>query len=524
MPTPANLQTVTVRTQGFVGGANIRDAINLLGANEARPLENMVLDERGGAQKRRGCNALLGYFGPPTARVLSMYTFMRGMGVTPQILIHTTEGKLYVTSDPHANPVSWTEIALGLSTTSPMSFETFKKKCYMSNGVDPYCAWDGAAYTTFPSAPRGRFLRLWSERMWISGVTGENDRIYASDENLPEVFTISNWVDIAAGDGDHVRALANDGQFLVVAKRERTWTIYDPVEFFNRLVDPEKGFESHFACTSFEGSLYFLSRRGICQYMGDAPSVMISERIEPAFIEPFIELTQINKATAYTFLNRVGFVVPESGETRNSLVIEYYPKLAGVTQTGTRSIGPFTFHRMPVQCFARWRYGSYDRLYAAHNQAAKMLECFAPVGTDDGVPFQAMLQTAWFDFGNPTHTKYLREMRFLCGGRFDVLIFRDFEEGIYRNLNVDARGIQDDWDISEVWGEDDWGKEDPVRDILRTNIDAYARWFSFRFQDSFETDTNFQTFWIGSRDRDLAVGEWAIYGVVAEASVLGKRS
>jgi hypothetical protein len=179
---------------------------------------------------------------------------------------------------------------------------------------------------------------------------------------------------------------------------------------------------------------------------------------------------------------------------------------------------------MPTQCFTRYRYGSHDHLLAAHNNAAKIMEIYAPVGTDDGVPFRGMLQTAWFDFGNPAHTKYLRELRFLCGGRFEVLVYRDFEEGIHRTLTVDATGIPDFWETSEEWGDGDWGKEDPVRDMRKTNIDAYGRWFSYRFQDAYETNINFQTYWIGSRGRDLQVGEWAIYGVVSEGTVLGKRS
>jgi hypothetical protein len=153
-----------------------------------------------------------------------------------------------------------------------------------------------------------------------------------------------------------------------------------------------------------------------------------------------------------------------------------------------------------------------------------MVECFAPVGTDDGEPFQAVLQTAWFDFSAPMLTKYLRELRLLCGGRFQVLIYRNFEESVYRTITVDASGIQDIWNAADdKWGEGNWGKNDPVRDIRKTNIDAYGRYFSFRFQDSFETDTNFQTFWIGSHGRDLTVGEWAIYGLVADGTVLGKR-
>jgi hypothetical protein len=525
MPSSVNLPLVRVATVGFAGGVNIRDAANLMQPNEVRPIENIVFDERGGGSKRRGV-ASLGTFGSTGTRVLSMYTFLRDPNFAPQIIMHTTDGVLLYTNDPTVSPPVWTTIASGLSTSSPMSYETFLDKCYMSNGVDPYCAWNGAAFQTFTSAPKGKYLRLWKDTMWVSGVPGQDDRVYSSAPGDAETFPISTWVDVFKGDGDAVRALTMDGNYLVVGKRNRTFVIYDPVLFSNRVVDFEKGFESHFAVAQFEGYIYFISRRGICEYVGDAPSVVLSENIDPVFTAEMIALDRLSQATVYTFLNRIGFAIPESDSpTGNSLVIEYYPRLGAYTPLGRRLFGPFSFHRMPVQAFARWRYGQKDQLYAAHNNANKFTEVFAPVGTDDGQSFQAVLQTSWFNFGDPINSKYLRELRLICTGRFDLMIYRDFEESVYRTVPVDASGAQDFWDsVDDKWDtRDTWGKDEPIRDVRLRNLDAYARWFSFRFQDAMETGTNHQTFWIGSHGRDLLVGEWAIFGLFGEAYMLGRR-
>jgi len=236
-----------------------------------------------------------------------------------------------------------------------------------------------------------------------------------------------------------------------------------------------------------------------------------------------MDLGKLTTATCYTFLNRIGFCLTETGESNNSIIVEYYPRLGSFTPQGNRVGGPFSFHRMPASRFTRWRWGDEEVLYASHPTANKFMECFASVGTDDGMPYQGVLQTAWFDFGDPLHTKYLREIRVLCAGRFQVLVYRNFSMDTYRTINVDASGIKDQWDTSEFWGFGNWGAEDPVRDLRKTNVDAYGQYFSFRFVDNFDTDTNFQTDWIGSHGRDLVVGEWAIYGLVAETSVLGKR-
>src|SRR5215471_14442318 len=126
----ADLKEIEFKVASFAGGVNVRDAWNSLNLTELRKGENAILDERGGAAKRLGCQAQ-GTFGASSDRIISIYTFYRA-GSAPQLLIHTSAGTLYYTNDPGALPPVWTSIATGLSTTTPMSFETFNGKCYMA--------------------------------------------------------------------------------------------------------------------------------------------------------------------------------------------------------------------------------------------------------------------------------------------------------------------------------------------------------------------------------------------------------
>src|SRR5262245_51977421 len=114
---------VQLRTPGFAGGVNMRDAITHLAGDEDRAEENGVLDERGGLTKPLGCFNK-GTFGVGADRVLSMYTFYRALAV-PELIIHTSGGKVYKTTDPNADPIVWTQIATGKSTSQPFSYETF---------------------------------------------------------------------------------------------------------------------------------------------------------------------------------------------------------------------------------------------------------------------------------------------------------------------------------------------------------------------------------------------------------------
>src|SRR4030095_8065104 len=163
-----DLPRLTVRSQGWAGGVNQRDALPQIAGDEAKVMENGVLDQRGAFGKRLGCD-YRGTFGGSTERCMSLYTFYRSNISAPQMLMQTNAGKLYYTADTTANPIVWTEVASGLSTTRVFSYETFNSAVYMGNGVDDFRKWNGATVTSFPTAPKGAYLRLWKDTLFISG-------------------------------------------------------------------------------------------------------------------------------------------------------------------------------------------------------------------------------------------------------------------------------------------------------------------------------------------------------------------
>lgn len=457
----------------------------------------------------------MGTFGSGTDRVLSSYTFYRGTS-QPQVLIHTSAGKLYYTTDPTANPITWTQIATGLSTTAPFSFETFNSKCYFTNGVDSYASWDGAAYATYASAPKGKYLRLWKDTMWVAGVSGLPDRLYSSNPGDAETFGVSSWVDIAKGDGDQVTCLATDGLFLSFGKRNRGFLVYDPVTFANRTVDFEKGFESHFGAIQFEGDIYYITRRGICKWYNDSPSRIISGKIDPLFDPAILNLNALSSAYAYTYENRIGWAVCEAGSSTPTLQIEYYPRLAD--QYG---IGPFAFQRMPATAFTRYRYGTVDRLYAGSTTANKVYQVFAATGQDDGASFYSLMETGPIDFGAPTHVKYLRRARVLGRGKFTFYLLRNYQTATYKTFAIDLTSSTDTWSLADFWGTGTWGPDSIIKE-KRFHPDAYGRFFTIRISDV-ETTTGKKPVPVGSLEYSLDAGEWAIYGLYIDASIMGVR-
>jgi len=450
-------------------------------------------------------------------RILSAYTFYR-VGTTPQVLIHTSTGKLFYTNDPAANPITWVQITTGLSTTVPMGFETFNAKCYMGDGVSNYASWDGTTYTTFASAPKGRLLRVWKDTMWVSGIPGFPDRTYSSNPGDAETFGVSAWIDMGKGDGDSSVALATDGFFLIFSKREKIYVVYDPVTFANRIADPEKGSESHFSWVHFDAQLYFISRRGVCQWRGDAPAIPISLKVDPIFQPSILNLNALSNVYGYAYENRIGWALPEVGQVLPTFQLEYYPRL--IPKAG--QFGPFMFQRMPASVFVKVRSASSERLYAAHNNSNEFLWLFSTSGTDAGVTFQSLMETGMIDLGARDRTKYIRRIRILGRGKFQLQVLRNFETGSYRTFNVDlTAGSADVWGGGDTWGGT-WGPASIILEKL-VNTDLYGRYFAFRFLDA-EVGVGSQPLSVGSKDYVLTAGEWAAYGALVDGEVLGVRS
>jgi len=408
-----------------------------------------------------------------------------------------------------------------MSGTAPFSYETFNGACYISNGVDSYGKWNGSNYSAFASAPKGKFIRLWKDTMWMTGVAGNNDRVYASAPGDAESWPAANWIDLGKGDGDFTTCLATDGINLIVFKRNRHFTIFDPVSLANRVVDFEKGCESHFSMVQFEGETFFLSRRGICKYYGDTPSEIISGKIDPMFDPAIININALGTVYAYTFNNQVGWAIPEAGKNFPTLQLEYYPRLAASTVAGSPAVGPFVLHRMPAATFTKFRSGPTEFLYGGHNANNKFMLLFAPVGTDDGQRMSATLETGSIHFGDPTRTKYIRRIRFVGRGLFTVLIKRNYEASQYKAFTIDLSGIQDMWAMTDQWGAGSWGPNSWMQDAL-VNPDAYGRYFQLRFSDA-STTTGLKQFPIGTVDYLMATGEWGVYSFVAEGVLLGVR-
>jgi hypothetical protein len=306
-----------------------------------------------------------------------------------------------------------------------------------------------------------------------------------------------------------------------VFKRSRYMIIYDPGLFSNRVVDFEKGCESHFSIIQFESEIYFLSRRGICKFDANGPADFVSWKLDPLFDPNVLNFSALETVYAYTVGNRIGWALPEIGSPTPTVQLEYYPRLIQYTRASDRYAAPFVFHRMPASVFTRFRSGAVEYLYGGKNTENKFLYLFAPIGTDDTVSFAAVMETSAFDFGSPTKTKYIRRVRFLGRGRVYVQFRRNFQTAILNTLLVDLSAAVDLWSTGDLWGTGTWGPDSLLKEA-EVKPDVYGRAISMRFTDT-ETSVSPRSVSVGSREVSLTVGSWGISGCLIEAELLGQR-
>lgn len=118
--------------------------------------------------------------------------------------------------------------------------------------------------------PRGSGGLVFKNRMFIYGPIDDTQkgtyRIYYSAVGNFTSWPVNNFFDVGPGDGDHVTAMAVQGDALVIFKRNSTWSLFfeaDPFLGTLRKVNNEIGATGIHAVVTYQNEVYLISRRGI---------------------------------------------------------------------------------------------------------------------------------------------------------------------------------------------------------------------------------------------------------------------
>lgn len=498
---------LALRHNGWAGGVYLLDDP---APDQAQNIVNMVLEPNGRAYKRAGSTDFAS-LGGSSDRILSSYLFKR-VGNPDQLIAHVSDGKCYYSTD---GGVNWTnmQVAAHVSTTQPASFETFNGNLYFVDGANGVQKWTGSVLSSIFGAPNAFYLRLWKDTMWALRTVSQPDRVFSSAPADADTWPASNFVDIAKGDGYEGTGLYVDGQFLYAGKRNRTYAIVSPSTFENRVHDYDKGLESHWSVVQFRGEMYYLTRFGIARHVGSGPGEIVSENIRPLFHPNFLAMDKMNTISGYVFGDRVGWSLTRIAQTLPDFQIEYYPG---------QPRKPWTFHGFPARAFVTLR-DSSERLFYGRTTSNKFTEAFAGPH-DSGTNFKGLIEGRWEDFGAPQVRKYLRQMRLLGEGRYQVFIQRDYIESAGKMFIADFRPLGDPkWNenAQDRWGDEKWGTLGTASS-QRIAPDTYGRYFAIRMTDLDGLQVSYRRP-VGERViTDNNMRQWSTMGFIMESVPMGE--
>lgn len=258
-------------------------------------------------------------------------------GTVTKHLLAATANNIYVW-----NGAAWASIK-GAETVSngDFSFANYREagvsKIIMSNGTDPVYQWTGTGdmtklyYVAGPpvlEAPRGDCITVHVERLWVGGVTGSPQTVFASDAYAPTNWVIEDtgagYITVSTWDGGSVVGLAALLGDVVCFKQNSIFRIVGtyPDEFQPVQVYTMEGTIAPRSICQYNNRAYFLSDDGIMEY----DSVKAYELL-PLVLRDFwsgVNKAALGVACGIAHNNVVYMAVPYgANQATNNYVIEY---------------------------------------------------------------------------------------------------------------------------------------------------------------------------------------------------------
>jgi hypothetical protein len=249
----------------------------------------------------------------------------------------------------------------------------FKDWVYCGNGVDAMQKWDGEAAATVEwkatkgSIPKGGVLCVWENRMFISFVAANVQRVYFSEFGDPEA-TVNEYgfVDVRGpeDDLDAVQDIAVLGARLIILKRRDIFFISSAVTMLNRRVGGP-GVWSRFQVAELEDKLYFFNSQGIWS-TGGTTVTMESGSINNYFPNK-VNQAHLDKARVIATKDtypRLLLAVPTGGSETNNTLIEMVPHINFRRIGGRRYLllPAFMLHTLPASALACWNPNAQQEL------------------------------------------------------------------------------------------------------------------------------------------------------------------
>lgn len=120
---------------------------------------------------------------------------------------------------------TWSDIVGSPTFTEgkEFGFYVYNDLLYGSNAYENYFKFDGTTFTEFASAPKGNVLKVFEDRMFVTGVRAEPLTYYYSNVGNPELFTPTDLVKPLGT--DVAKTMENYYGTLLMFKAESIWKL-----------------------------------------------------------------------------------------------------------------------------------------------------------------------------------------------------------------------------------------------------------------------------------------------------------
>lgn len=448
-------------------GINDTTAALALGGYEATNIENFLIRYQGKLTRRDGQTEIGTDTG--TTGVNNITHWISGTTVIDIKVIGKT-----IKSRSGAN---WSNhgAAPTFTTAGDVNFCFANGYLYAFNGTDSPKKVGQTTSADVATIPAGSWAVWYRNYLIVGGVAAYPNRIYISNLNDPETFTVTDWIDIEPGDGDVLSGGIVAGPDKVFFTKKNTIHYMTGAGTSSFSVFPlvrDFGIANHRSLVNVgqdvwgitpDGKIMSLLRTQYGLYSGQD---MASDYLETTLQD--INQQAISRVVATSINGYVMFSVPTGSSAHNDLVLVYDT----IAPVGSRYSKWVKFTGWEVSCWDKTLVSGVEALYMGSAVTDKVFRWIG--NTDNGTVVSAEWVGPEFEFDSVGSPKRFRQLK-LSGyplGDFDVQAYASVDNANYTNigaLNLSATGGT--WGTS-VWGAFLWGAIGIVRQRLHFSTNA----------------------------------------------------
>ena len=444
----------------LTGGLNNTNDPTAIAINEASDLQNIVLTNSGGIEKRQGFTSInssaacgsTAFTGNFMYRQADGDRFLMGLCVNDTILKMDYGGG---TSGPDG---TWDDITGSLSFAigqdNLADFATVQDVVIIEDGLSttPPFVWTGSGNATSlqdddADAPNASMVEFHKRILWLAGESGAESEVTFSNLDAYQSWTTTDTILVETDDNQIITGLKSALDCLYVFKTESVWRICgaDRDNLTLEQMVSGIGAASNSAIELINNRFVFLSDQGnVIVYDGGITVQVLSRKIETTLSSDTINMARLKFARSASFDDGTGdqdfyLSLSLAGSGTHNLILLYDTALQAWTK----------FSGINANTLATYELGTQERAIIFGNYSGTASRY--PVGdNDNGSAIEAFYQSGHLRFDIPTQ-KTFRDIQLILRqqGNYDITFeFRiDFEgTGTTRTISLSGSGAL--WDTA----------------------------------------------------------------------------